>query len=655
MSKVTYSGNGADGGAIPIDSNPYKEGDTVNVAGNDSTTAPHQQNDDKGNPENIVTGNLAKTGATFAYWNTKPDGTGDFHGWPADTSFSIGAADVTLYAQWFVATGLPNGGKTTHYAFSYDSTLAASGLEPARTLALMNSAEKDYDIMQGWFPGVTPSGSSQRSVYVTRLGGGANNTGDIRLKPNTNDVNELRCYLVSEITESFMQGQNKGWGFLPGPGDSNENSCGEGLSLFLTQQFAAQHGFANPYTAFTANTANGWLNSSLPASDSNSTRFFDKTSEKQGYDYGSRFDYVNKTLPWFGNGPGTGCSILFIYYLFHQLGFSINDIIEKAPGYTNGVLNATAPLRGVYQNLTGDNSDPFPEFLRRLNYFFNPDKQASIPGPNPDDPFPLTYITIPTLDIGQEASYVPASPEIVDHGRAMVSPFDPQFCPPKEYQYDVGAQDVQLTFTPKPVGLGDIVLQWSINGHPVGDIDLVRSLTLTVQSFTPDPKVSGGGVASSEVITLNYHFEGTGLYQKLIVTIPRAGLTGNPTLYINLSGHNDYQVPPHTYSPTLVVVPEQFTILWEPQYYIDQGKCVSAWNRAMHQKKDGPFFILQTLPDPPVDWNNAVAYLRGITAEIEQIAQKNPAQARAIKTFVAQKLMVNEIIFDSVKKGEQKA
>ena len=79
-------------------------------------------------------------------------------------------------------------------------------------------------IMAGWFTGVTPSGPNPIPVYVTRLTGGANNTGDIRLKPNGNSPNELRAYLISEVTESFMQGQNKGWGFLPGAGATNENS-----------------------------------------------------------------------------------------------------------------------------------------------------------------------------------------------------------------------------------------------------------------------------------------------------------------------------------------------------------------------------------------------------------------------------------------------
>ena len=82
--------------------------------------------------------------------------------------------------------------------------------------------------------------------------------------------------------------------------------------------------------------------------------------------------------------------MLFIYYLFHQLGFSINQIIAAAPGYDkNGNLNATAPLRGVYNNLTGDNSDPFPFFKQLLDVAYPESQVSSIPGTNPDDPWPL--------------------------------------------------------------------------------------------------------------------------------------------------------------------------------------------------------------------------------------------------------------------------
>jgi hypothetical protein len=48
--------------------------------------------------------------------------------------------------------------------------------------------------------------------------------------------------------------------------------------------------------------------------------------------------------------------------------------------------------------------------------------------------------------------------------------------------------------------------------------------------------------------------------------------------------------------------------------------------------------------------------LEGISDEIEQIAQKDPTQAKAIKSFATQKLGVNELMFDAVKKSSgQKA
>jgi hypothetical protein len=379
--RVIYYGNGSDGGTPPVDSNSYNAGDPVNVA--DLATI-------------IKTASMTKTGAVLAYWNTKADGSGDFHGWPQDTSFTMPAADVELYAQWFVTTGLANNKKTNeegvtdHYKFAYDSTLQSSGLEPGRTNTVIQNVETDYPIMANWFNGVTPSGPLPIPVFVTRLGlggGSANNTGPIRLNPGTNDPNELRSSLVSEVTESFMSGQGKGWGFLPGV--NNEESCGEALSLFLTQQFALGQRFPNPYSGFTAATAKVWLNSSLPVANIASTRFFSDSPTPKGFDYGSRADYVNSVVPWPGNGPGTGCSILFIYYLLHQLGFTLETIIAAVPGLTDGRLNATAPLQGVYRNLTNDKSDPFPNFKQLLDTTFPPDKVSAIPGSNPDDPFPL--------------------------------------------------------------------------------------------------------------------------------------------------------------------------------------------------------------------------------------------------------------------------
>lgn len=76
---VTYDGNGNTGGAVPVDaSSPYVAGATVTVLGN--------------------TGSLVRDGFTFNGWNTAADGSGDSY--VAGDTFTMPAADVTLYAQW---------------------------------------------------------------------------------------------------------------------------------------------------------------------------------------------------------------------------------------------------------------------------------------------------------------------------------------------------------------------------------------------------------------------------------------------------------------------------------------------------------------------------------------------------------------------------
>jgi len=75
---VTYSGNGATSGTVPVDSSKYATGAKVTVLGN--------------------TGNLARSGYTFAGWNTAAGGNGTSYA--AGATFSMGNAAVTLYARW---------------------------------------------------------------------------------------------------------------------------------------------------------------------------------------------------------------------------------------------------------------------------------------------------------------------------------------------------------------------------------------------------------------------------------------------------------------------------------------------------------------------------------------------------------------------------
>jgi uncharacterized repeat protein (TIGR02543 family) len=86
---VTYNGNTNTGGAVPTDATVYHITDTVIVLGN--------------------TGNLVKTGYTFAGWNTAANAGGTMYS-PGNT-FAMGGSNVTFYAQWTENTS--NGGSST--------------------------------------------------------------------------------------------------------------------------------------------------------------------------------------------------------------------------------------------------------------------------------------------------------------------------------------------------------------------------------------------------------------------------------------------------------------------------------------------------------------------------------------------------------------
>ena len=75
---ISYDGNGNTGGSAPADDIEYEVGMTVTVKTN--------------------SGDLSRDGYSFIGWNTEADGSGTDLA-PSST-FSMGAEDETLYAQW---------------------------------------------------------------------------------------------------------------------------------------------------------------------------------------------------------------------------------------------------------------------------------------------------------------------------------------------------------------------------------------------------------------------------------------------------------------------------------------------------------------------------------------------------------------------------
>lgn len=257
------------------------------------------------------------------------------------------------------SNGLTNGGITAHYRFQYDDSLTApsnpSGPEPARTNAVIAACEADFNQMAGWFGNIALDVNFTIAVNVTQNGGGASwslggGNLTITINPSSGNAAFVRYLLVAEMVEQFMRAQGLGW-----YGNSTEGSEGEGLSRFLSAQFFLLNGFGNPPTNFT--NSNSWLGS-------------------------PRADFVNN-INLTDDGPDavTGCSTLFIWYLFAQLGFTISQIVAAG----------ASTLGGVYRNLTGDTADPFPFFKQLMDTAFP--GTSTITSGNLDNPFPLGILS----------------------------------------------------------------------------------------------------------------------------------------------------------------------------------------------------------------------------------------------------------------------
>ncbi|MES2431936.1 MAG: InlB B-repeat-containing protein, partial [Bacteroidota bacterium] len=120
---VTYNGNSSTGGTAPVDgSSPYNYGSNVTVLG---------------------VGTLVKTGSVFTGWNTVANGSGTSYA--AGATISAIAANITLYAQWFVPTLLQwntfgnAGTETTEPSIFNDANISATNLTQGTITAAGNA------------------------------------------------------------------------------------------------------------------------------------------------------------------------------------------------------------------------------------------------------------------------------------------------------------------------------------------------------------------------------------------------------------------------------------------------------------------------------------------------------------------------------------
>ena len=237
----------------------------------------------------------------------------------------------------------------------------------ARTLALLVGFESDYATLSNWFGVAVGEGfGANNRVFVTlnkTIRGASNNgynSSNPQITANVNGNNDsVLSLFVAEMSEVLMSYKGK-WG--------ETDSGGEGLSRVCSD-------LLHPNSAPAGGNVNAWL-----ASDPTQ----DLTSAVADTEF--RKDWVNEnfkggplkagnSVPGDQDSYSFGCSILFIFYLKDQLGFSMPQIIQ----------NGGATLAETYRNLTGKNDDPFWDFKSLLSDNFPLGVKS-----NTDNPFPLT-------------------------------------------------------------------------------------------------------------------------------------------------------------------------------------------------------------------------------------------------------------------------
>lgn len=273
-----------------------------------------------------------------------------------------------------VTAGLTNNGLTAHYQFQYDNTIPGS-VEPARTNAIIANAENDFSFLAFLFAITLTTGQGQHvaTPIIVNITAGSYASGHwvwigsppvlvtVTIVPgDASDSTFCRFMLVHEMTEVFAMAQGRGW-FAPDY--STNGTSGEGLARFVASLFLRALG-QPPVPAF-FDWSNYWMNS-------------------------LRRDYVNHVDYYAVGDPAvpSACALLFIYYLYTQLGYLPQQIIAAG---------SFSSLTGVYRNLLGtsDAPNPFPGFKALIEGSYP--HRATISGTNPDDPFPLTIPAVPVI------------------------------------------------------------------------------------------------------------------------------------------------------------------------------------------------------------------------------------------------------------------
>ena len=341
------------------------------------------------------------------------------------------------------------------------------------------------------------------------------------------------------------------------------------------------------------------------------------------------YQYIDTTDP---NGENDlshsaswGISMLFIYYLQSQLGFSLSDIIQKA-GRT---------LAQTCHNLTG-RQDARQAFHDLIEQFLPAGKVSSLERNNP---FPL----LPPQRRSVSLSYsteITEGPEIP--GTANSTTRSPGWiCPPSTYHYAFGADTDRETRTANVHGFARPVFRWTVAGirpPPPGPNDVSVVINPTVSVGDKAPPFDGAYTWATQQASVDFdtwpqnevhikNLDHLGLIEQFPVTVE----------VIDEFAYPDWATAT-TATDNLSLLPK--SIRWEPRYYEDKKRCEDEERDfILRHVRYRELVLLLTLPDPqPL---NIAAVIGKIIFELGVLAREMPEEGVAVAETVAQLLGVS--------------
>ena len=492
---------------------------------------------------------------------------------------------------------------TTNFLIKYNSKFH-DGLRRAK--AVRSSCESDFAQLRAWFKSSGGFGTKNRvTVLIDKASDGSNNgyhkgggssmtITPFNLSPNKSLADDgTRAVFVAELTEILMDYQNQQTGTTTW---HPRWSDGEGLSrvsaalLYKDAYYQMIHApFINP-----------WLGLK------------------------NRPDFVSKNQKSDVKVDSFGCSILFIYYLYSQLGIDLVSIVSKAG----------ATLDDTYKAVTGKTGG-YKAFTDLLAKFYPIADTPYLPF---DDPFPLVdgsqrsvTVTMTEKPYAPSPSSTSGSATFNACGNGPTSKY--KWTLKDEYQYLYCVAHVE--------GFAQPVYSWKINGQPVLGAASVVVKAIVLRDNPSDPAHPS---SSTQTVTLEFSTgPGSGTYNGLTdeMIIANQDFPGHVLLTIEADVTESYGSSDVTSGLGVGTLDTQ-KLSYDKKYYKDLALCRNYW-----QREFGPLTVLApwvtlllTLPDPAPEVMNGAAVLVAVGNEIAAISANDPVMGAQVAAVVARILNV---------------